>query len=124
MLLFTGEGAAHSSKYQVVLLEERVRGVWGGPFPLDIITLRTGTVPLSWDSHCTLCHLCIVWVGHGCMVWGERQVWRVPWDPLSSWSRATVHPRLCRFVLGPMPLSHPSHSVPGLAIVLCRNGHP
>jgi len=83
-----------ATKCQVVHLEERVRGgeVPGGvPFSQDIITQRTRMIPFSWDSRCTLCHHCMAWVGAWVSGVGGGQVWWVPWDPLSPWSRATAH---------------------------------
>ena len=62
MHLFTGEGAAHS--YQIPSRPPGGEGQgWEGPFSLDIIIPRTRTIPLSWDSCCTLCHHCMTWVG-------------------------------------------------------------
>lgn len=93
-----------ANKYQVVHLEERVRGgesLFSGHHnpedPDNPILLGFLLHPVS-ASH---------GVGWGVGEWcgGERQVWWVPWDSLSPWSRVIAHRGLffCARTYAPVP---------------------
>lgn len=107
--------------HTIVHLEERVRG--GGPFSPDVVTLRTGAIPLSWASPAP--HVTIAWrgwgAGEGCGGRGRSGGHLGTPRPLGAGQQPTA---VSPSVPGPWPLSHPSHSFPGLDIVLCRNVHP
>lgn len=78
----------------------------GGPFSLDIITPRMGMFPLlGFPLH----RVIVTWCGLGCgwVVWGERQVWWVPWDPsvVSEQTGGTLWSLLLCWDLYPCPTS-------------------